>query len=147
MNLAESDLDRLIAAIEAEGGNHLHGHCTPETIEYKTADKVVEGSTTGCYCETRFKIPYHPSDSVAVPSPIMEPDPNRPERIDEDTGDPIVTRRARTDEDGRLLWQIVIAKGDPEFEGIKSTVTVCAKDDDVGKWPRFKGVCVDPRSK
>ncbi len=147
MKIAHSDFLRLIDAVTDAGGKHLDEACTGEVLEYKDpkTKKVEKTTTNGCNQDTLFEVPYDPAATVAVPEPILEPDPDRSEWTDEN-GDGRVTRRARKNEHGEPIWEIVMRRG-RENDGYLSSVKVCALDDNVGMWPRFKGTMLDERSK
>jgi len=159
MLLANSDFLRLIDAVEAQDGAHLDDTCHADEINYEFPNGTRKSVlTNGCEKETVFEIPYDPTETVLVPEPLLEPDPDRSEWVDEN-GDSRQTRRSKTEEifndhgestgSTRTLFEIVEREGERPDSGIidRSTVRVCALDDNIGMWPRFKGTLQDPRSK
>jgi hypothetical protein len=140
MKITPEDFMRLIDQVEKQGGAHLNATCTSDGIAYKMPDgqeKLI--LTTGCKEPLLFKIPYDPSETVMVPEPLLEADPNRSEWTDAN-GDSRVTRRSKTETlptgAKRVLTEVVERSGQPN-EGFLNSVTVCASDDNVAMWPRF----------
>lgn len=154
MRITNDDFIRLIDAVEAQNGEYVDDTCHADEIIYddpKTKGKIV-AMTSGCEKPTVFEIPYDPTEEVAVPEPILEPDPDRSEWPGPD-GEMRQTRRSKKVEleDGskQVLWEVVVREGediDPSTMG-RPKVTVCAQDDNVGMWPRFAGVLQDRGSR
>jgi hypothetical protein len=135
-----TDLDfvRLIDEVEAQGGRHLPERCMADEIEYDMPDGSVRHTLgNGCEEDTLFAVAYDGNATVEVEEPILVPD-KRP-------GAPKGRRRQDIDENGTGRWQLVLHEGDADSGGVaeRSTVHVCANDDLLRMWPRFRHVIHD----
>lgn len=116
MNYGPDEFLDLIEAVESDGGVQLPRRHEPSILHYKmpTIDgpKWQDAFTTGCKREALFELPYDPAEPVMIPAgPKAEMhDVDRP-----------VPEEAKAQ----------LARG-------AGLVVVCAVDDNVGMWPRFK---------
>lgn len=125
-----SDEVRLIEAVEAQGGKYLPETCAADEIEYVMPDGSVRTPlSTGCEEDSLFLVAYDANETVNVREPILieDPSPDAPKG------------RKKQKRDGKtLLFTAVERSGEGEI-GEKSTVRVCANDDLMREWPRFRG--------
>lgn len=126
----DTDFVRLIDEVEAQGGKHLPGRCMADEIEFEMTDGSVRHTLgTGCEEDALFRVVYDQNADVDVPEPILEKD-SRP-------GAPEDRRRQALDEDGNGRWTVVHHKGSGDTVD-RGTVQVCANDDLMREWPRFR---------
>lgn len=121
MNYEGDEFLRLLVAVQDQGGALLPDKC--EKVWYRLKQPTPEGmrtkdvDTTGCGNESRLALIYDPTAPVDVAPAAFK-------RMD---GKKVTFRGSKhPGEDGEIMR----ARGG----GI---VTVCAVDDDVGRWPRF----------
>lgn len=129
-----TDAARLIDEVERQGGQFLAETCMSHEIDglvCKAAPKPP--LSTGCEEEALFLVPYDPSATVRVPTPVLEPD-DHPDAPDG-------RQRRACDEEGVELWTMEPDEGTPT--NVLSAVKVCANDDLMRAWPRFAGVIRD----
>lgn len=129
----DRDFIALIDEIQEQEGRHLPERCMADELEFKLQD----GSTqhvlgNGCEEDALFLVPYDPDEAVSVNEPILEPDPDSPK----------TRKRQAMTTDGRPRWKVV-PHGNPDVPAARSTVRVCANDDLMRAWPRFRDVIQD----
>lgn len=144
MKYTNADFIRLMSAAESVGGEHLDETCAMDEIEYPMPDgKTRIEHTHGCEQETLFTIPYDPTETVLVPEPLLEDDPDRTTYTAADGTERQVQRsRKEKGPDGRerVLYEIVERGSEVDGGGTSFAlpVRVCAVADNVGMWPRFQ---------
>lgn len=144
MKYTNADFIRLIDAVESEGGEHLPETCAMDEIGYALPDgKAWVEYTHGCENETLFMVPYDPNETVMVPEPVLEDDPDREAYTGADGTDRHVQRSKKiTDSEGRehVVFEVVERTGEVDHGGSSFAlpVKVCAAGDNIGAWPRFR---------
>lgn len=145
MRYTDADFIRLMTEIEGQGGMHLNELCGGEEHTFIMPDgKERTHFARGCENESMFHVDYDPYSTVMVPEPVLEPNPERGNqshraKMERDPSDPTGKRK-------RPIVQIVERSGHYPAGG-PSPVRVCANDDNVGMWPRFKHVIKDAKSR
>jgi hypothetical protein len=143
MKYGNEDFIRLMTEIEDQGGEHLDEICGGQeyVFQVKEGDKLVERTAfqPGCEAESLFHVKYDAYGAVRVPEPLLEPDPTRNgaskrQKTRPDPADP--TGKSRIGLDKVVMRHRDGPGGKSEYHEVR----VCAHDDNVGAWPRFKHV-------
>jgi hypothetical protein len=154
MNYASKDFIALMGEIDKQGGEHVDETCMWHEVDFKMPDGTTRHvKSSGCEKDMLFDVPYDPSATVLVPEPVLEEDPDRSGYTDR-TGTQRPTTRTKTyeDDEGRKFPVVEFVEREGEVEEMAGTalalpVRVCAIEDNVGMWPRFRHVITDPRSR
>lgn len=128
------DAARLMEAVAQQGGRWLDETHASQEHEFiypdGTTRRMVDNS---CEEEALFLVAYDPTEKVLVNEPRLIPDPS----LDAPQG----RRIAQKDADGIVIYDEVLHPGVPTAdkgrEG-RGFVKVCANDDLMREWPRFK---------
>ena len=128
----DQDFVRLLEANEAQGGEYLAETCIPRHIKELDLKKATPVYSTGCAEDAVFAVAYDPSATVTVHEPVLIPDPqNKDRKIQE------------RDEDGTLHSHPVEHSVDGGNHGALHVLRVCANDDLMRHWPRFRKYILD----
>lgn len=126
------DEARLIEEVERQNGRYLPETCMAEEIDDLALPNMSPPLSSGCEEDALFLVAYDPFATVEVNEPILEPDP--------DPDAPSGRRRSRKDAQGVTLYEVVERGGTGSPDGTLGTARVCANDDMLRFWPRFKHV-------
>jgi hypothetical protein len=123
MDYTQSQFFRLMETVEDQGGEHLDLACEDRDFEF-VGDKATPSPLVR-YCgeSALFMVPYDPGEAVEVAS--------YPQRHKDD--DPMMQPMGRANGKPKIM---------PGERG-EGTLMVCAVDDDMGRWPRFKDQVMD----
>lgn len=129
----DADAARLMEGVAAQGGRWLDETCASEEHEFIMPNgKVRTMLGTGCEETALFLVKYDPAETVIV---------NEPRLVEDDDPDaPKGRRKALTDDDDLVICDPVEHKGEPSpFPNEeRAFVKVCANDDLMREWPRFR---------
>lgn len=158
MRYTNDDFIRLIDEVERHGGELVDDTCHADELTYEYEGRVHRVMTSGCEMPVVFVIPYDPAQPVMVTEPVLEPDPDRKGEWKDAKGNKRRTMRSKKmpdpDNPDRkiVVTQEVERPGEVTMVGqpglgVLLPVTVCAVEDNLGMWPRFRHVIKDRGSR
>jgi hypothetical protein len=128
------DFVRLLTAVENDGGTYSGDECQYHEIDELTKMGHKPALSTGCEEAALFDVAYDPSSTVDVPEPILIED--------DDENAPQGRKKQRRNADAELEWTVVTREGD-DTDSFR-TARVCANDDLMRLWPRYRNAMRDP---
>jgi hypothetical protein len=125
------DFVRLIDAVESSGGFYPMEDCMAHEID-DLVSKIAPRPpmSTGCEEAALFDVAYDPAQPVEVNEVILV--------LDDSPDAPEGRHKADKDEEGNVRWKIVERPGENVPDDIRYTARVCANDDLMRLWPRFR---------
>lgn len=118
MHYQPDEFIELSNRVDGEGGYALSGDCVGEEFrlkipDYKDEPKWKRLHTTGCGKSARFAVAYDPTQPIVLDLPVYD---------------------AKGQETGEV---VKIRHEGERFDG-PARAAVCAVDDDLGRWPRYR---------